>query len=154
MNMWLEYLKECLFDEIDIVLNLAGIDQLVQGEENEVNDIISLLNDNIENLSFYNIKDEELLLDGNPWVLIKVLNDLVEKKNRVVVTKTNLAINKWIIERYKDFLVDNGANCNVDIEIADNFEMKKSTIIIGHKEFVKEMEECLNVDVQTIVEEF
>jgi hypothetical protein len=152
--MWLEYLKECLFDEIDIVLNLAGIDQLVQGEKNEVNDIISLLNDNIENLSFYNIKDEELLLDGNPWVLIKVLNDLVEKKNRVVVTKTNLAINKWIIERYKDFLVDNGANCNVDIEIADNFEMKKSTIIIGHKEFVKEMEECLNVDVQTIVEEF
>lgn len=154
MNMWLEYLKECLFDEIDIVLNLAGIDQLVQGEKNEVNDIISLLNDNIENLSFYNIKDEELLLDGNPWVLIKVLNDLVEKKNRVVVTRTNLAINKWIIERYKDFLVDNGANCNVDIEIADNFEMKKSTIIIGHKEFVKEMEECLNVDVQTIVEEF
>jgi hypothetical protein len=152
--MWLEYLKECLFDEIDIVLNLAGIDQLVQGEKNEVNDIISLLNDNIENLSFYNIKDEELLIDGNPWVLIKVLNDLVEKKNRVVVTKTNLAINKWIIERYKDFLVDNGANCNVDIEIADNFEMKKSTIIIGHKEFVKEMEECLNVDVQTIVEEF
>ena len=129
MNMWLEYLKECLFDEIDIVLNLAGIDQLVQGEKNEVNDIISLLNDNIENLSFYNIKDEELLLDGNPWVLIKVLNDLVEKKNRVVVTKTNLAINKWIIERYKDFLVDNGANCNVDIEIADNFEMKKSTLI-------------------------
>ena len=154
MNMWLEYLKECLFDEIDIVLNLAGIDQLVQGEKNEVNDIISLLNDNIENLSFYNIKEEELLLDGNPWVLIKVLNDLVEKKNRVVVTRTNLAINKWIIERYKDFLVDNGANCNFDIEIADNFEMKKSTIIIGHKEFVKEMEECLNVDVQTIVEEF
>lgn len=154
MNMWLEYLKECLFDEIDIVLNLAGIDQLVQGEKNEVNDIISLLNDNIENLSFYNIKDEEVLLDGNPWVLIKVLNDLVEKKNRVVVTKTNLAINKWIIERYKDFLVDNGASCNVDIEIADNFEMKKPTIIIGHKEFVKEMEECLNVDVQTIVEEF
>ena len=154
MNMWLEYLKECLFDEIDIVLNLAGIDQLKKKKKNEVNDIISLLNDNIENLSFYNIKDEELLLDGNPWVLIKVLNDLVEKKNRVVVTKTNLAINKWIIESYKDFLVDNGANCNVDIEIADNFEMKKSTIIIGHKEFVKEMEECLNVDVQTIVEEF
>ena len=48
MNMWLEYLKECLFEEIDIVLNLAGIDQLVQGEKNEVNDIISLLNDNIK----------------------------------------------------------------------------------------------------------
>ena len=26
----------------------------------------------------------------------------MEKKNRVVLTKTNLAINKWIIERYKD----------------------------------------------------
>ena len=154
MNMWLEYLQECLFEEIDIVLNLAGIDQLVQGEKNEVNDIISLLNDNIETLSFYNIKDEDMLLDGNPWVLIKVLNDLVEKKNRVVVTKTNFAINKWIIARYKDFLVDNGANCEIDIQIADNFEMKKSTIIIGHKEFVKEMEECLDVDIQTIVEEF
>lgn len=154
MNMWLEYLKECLFDEIDIVLNLAGIDQMVQGEKNEVNDIISLLNDNMENLSFYSIKDEEILLDGNPWVLIKVLNDLVEKKNRVVLTKTNLAINKWIIERYKDFLVDNGANCELNIEISDNFEINKSVIIIGHKEFVKEMEECLEVDTQTIVEEF
>ena len=154
MNMWLEYLKECLFDEIVIVLNLSGIDQQVQGEKNEVNDIISLLNDNMENLSFYSIKDEEILLDGNPWVLIKVLNDLVEKKNRVVLTKTNLAINKWIIERYKDFLVDNGANCELNIEISDNFEINKSVIIIGHKEFVKEMEECLEVDTQTIVEEF
>jgi hypothetical protein len=152
--MWLEYLKECLFDEIDIVLNLAGIDQQVQGEKNEVNDIISLLNDNIENLSFYDIKDKEVLLDGNPWVLIKVLNDLVEKSNRVVVTKTNLAINKWIVERYKDFLVDNGANYNVNLEITDNFEINKSVIVIGHKEFVKEMEECLDVDIQTIIEEF
>ena len=152
--MWLEYLKECLFDEIDIVLNLAGIDQQVQGEKNEVNDIISLLNDNIENLSFYDIKDKEVLLDGNPWVLIKVLNDLVEKSNRVVVTKTNLSINKWIVERYKDFLVDNGANYNVNLEITDNFEINKSVIVIGHKEFVKEMEECLDVDIQTIIEEF
>ena len=43
MNVWLEYLKECLFDEIDIVLNLAGIDQQVQGEKNEVNDLIGIM---------------------------------------------------------------------------------------------------------------
>ena len=152
--MWLEYLKECLFDEIDIVLNLAGIDQQVQGDKNDVNDIIGFINDNIEDLTFYNIINEEVLIDGNPIILIKVLNDLVEKNNRVVVLKNNLAINKWIIARYKDFLVDNGANCEIDIEIVDNFEMKKPTIIIGHKEFAKEMEECLDVDVQTIVEEF
>ena len=87
MNMWLEYLKECLFEEIDIVLTLAGIDQQVQGEKNEVNDLIGFINDNIDNLSFYDFKDESIVIDGHPISLIKALNDLVEKSNKVVVLK-------------------------------------------------------------------
>ena len=154
MNMWLEYLKECLFDEIDIVLNLAGIDQQVQGEKNEVNDLIGFINDNIDNLSFYNIKDEDIVVDGHPISLIKALNDLVEKSSKVVVLKNNLAINKWIIERYKDFINDNGSVYNLDLIISDTFDMSKDTIAIGSKEFVKEMKECLEVDVRGIVEEY
>ena len=138
MNMWLEYLKECLFDEIDIVLNLAGIDQQVQGEKNEVNDLIGFINDNIDDLSFYNINDEDIVVDGYPISLIKALNDLVEKSNKVVVLKNNLAINKWIIERYKDFINDNGSVYNLDLVISDTFDMSKDTIAIGSKEFVKE----------------
>lgn len=154
MNMWLEYLKECLFDEIDIVLSLAGIDQQVQGEKNEVNDLIGFINDNIDNLNFYNIKDEDIVIDGHPISLIKALNDLVEKSNKVVVLKNNLAINKWIIERYKDFINDNGSVYNLDLIISDTFDMSKDTIAIGSKEFVKEMKECLEVDVRGIVEEY
>ena len=154
MNMWLEYLKECLFDEIDIVLNLAGIDQQVQGEKNEVNDLIGFINDNIDDLSFYNINDENIVVDGHPISLIKALNDLVEKSNKVVVLKNNLAINKWIIERYKDFINDNGSVYNLDLVISDTFDMSKDTIAIGSKEFVKEMKECLEVDVRGIVEEY
>lgn len=152
MNMWFEYLKECLFDEMDVVLNLVGIDQQVQGGKNDINDIIGLINDNIECLRFYDFKNEDILLDGNPCVLIKVLSDLVEKKNRVVVIRENLAINKWIIERYKDYLVDNGASCSVDIEINDNFEIKNSVVVVGHKSFVGEMKKCLDGDVNIIVE--
>ena len=154
MNMWLEYLKECLFDEIDIVLNLAGIDQQVQGEKNEVNDLIGFINDNIDNLSFYNIKDEDIVVDGHPISLIKALNDLVEKSSKGVVLKNNLAISKWIIERYKDFINDNGSVYSLDLIISDTFDMSKDTIAIGSKEFVKEMKECLEVDVRGIVEEY
>ena len=150
--MWLEYLKECLFEEIDIVLNLAGIDQQVQGDKNDVNDIIGFISDNIEELSFYEINKEEVLLDGNPVALIKVLNDLVEKNNRVVVLKNNLAINKWIIARYKEFLEDNGSSYKLDLEIADTFVINKSCLIIGSKEFVKEMEESVEVETKSIVE--
>ena len=152
MNMWLEYLKECLFDEIDIVLNLAGIDQQVQGDKNDVNDIIGFINDNIEDLTFYNIINEEVLIDGNPIILIKVLNDLVEKNNRVVVLKNNLAINKWIIARYKEFLEDNGSSFGLGLEIADSFSITNPCMIIGSKEFVKEMEESVGVESKTIVE--
>ena len=154
MNMWLEYLKECLFEEIDIVLTLAGIDQQVQGEKNEVNDLIGFINDNIDNLSFYDFKDESIVVDGHPISLIKTLNDLVEKSNKVVVLKNNLAINKWIVERYKDFINDNGSIYSLDLTISDTFDMSNSTIVIGTKEFVKEMKECLEVDVKGIVEEY
>lgn len=150
--MWLEYLKECLFDEIDIVLNLAGIDQQVQGDKNDVNDIIGFINDNIEDLTFYNIINQEVLIDGNPIILIKVLNDLVEKNNRVVVLKSNLAINKWIIARYKEFLEDNGSSFKLDLDITDSFSITNPCIIIGSKEFVKEMEESIEVDTESIVE--
>lgn len=153
MNMWLEYLKECLFEEIDIVLNLIGIDQQVQGDKNDVNDIIGFVNDNIEDLSFYEINKEDVLIDGNPIVLIKVLNDLVEKDNRVVILKNNLAINKWIIARYKEFLEDNGSLFKLNLEIADNFSITNSCLIIGEKEFVKEMEEGIETDTKSIIEE-
>lgn len=152
MNMWLEYLKECLFDEIDIVLNLAGIDQQIQGDRNDVNNIIGFINDNIETLSFYKINNEDLLLDGAPLVLIKVLNDLVEKKNRVVVLKNNLAINKWILEKYKEFLNDNGSAYSLDLDFCDNYDISNDVIVIGVSSFVKEMKACLDVKVKGIVE--
>ena len=121
-------------------------------KRNDVNDIIGFISDNIEELSFYEINKEEVLLDGNPVALIKVLNDLVEKNNRVVVLKNNLAINKWIIARYKEFLEDNGSSYKLDLEIADTFVINKSCLIIGSKEFVKEMEESIEVETKSIVE--
>ena len=152
MNMWLEYLKECLFDEIDIVLNLAGVDQQVQGDRNDVNNIVGFINDNIETLSFYKINNEVLLLDGAPLVLIKVLNDLVEKNNRVVVLKNNLAINKWILEKYKEFLNDNGSTYTLNLDFSDNYNISNEVIVIGVSSFVKEMKECLDVKIKGIVE--
>ena len=123
-------------------------------KKNEVNDLIGFINDNIDNLSFYDFKDESIVIDGHPISLIKALNDLVEKSNKVVVLKNNLAINKWIVERYKDFINDNGSIYSLDLTISDTFDMSNSTIAIGTKEFVKEMKECLEVDVKGIVEEY
>lgn len=146
MNMWLEYLKECLFEEIDVVLCLLGVDKKVQGESNDVNKIIDFINDNIDNLHFYDIDREDVLLDGSPVDLIKVLNDLVEKKNRVIVLKNNYAINKWIVERYKEFLEDNGSKYSIKLEFSDSYKITNKVLIIGSEDFVNEMDTCLEVE--------
>ena len=146
MNMWLEYLKECLFEEIDVVLCLLGVDKKVQGESNDVNKIIDFINDNIDNLHFYDIDREDVLLDGSPVDLIKVLNDLVEKKNRVIVLKNNYAINKWIVERYKEFLEDNGSKYSIKLEFSDFYKITNKVLIIGSEDFVNEMDTCLEVE--------
>lgn len=146
MNMWLEYLKECLFEEIDVVLCLLGVDKKVQGESNDVNKIIDFINDNIDNLHFYDIDREDVLLDGSPVDLIKVLNDLVEKKNRVIVLKNNYAINKWIVERYKEFLEDNGSKYSIKLEFSDSYKITNKVFIIGSEDFVNEMDTCLEVE--------
>ena len=146
MNMWLEYLKECLFEEIDVVLCLLGIDKKVQGDSNDVNNIIDFINDNIDNLHFYEIEKEDVLLEGSPVELIKILNDLVEKNNRVIVLKNNYAINKWIVERYKEFLNDNGSTYKLKLEFSDSYEISNKVIIIGSEDFVDEMDSCLDVE--------
>lgn len=146
MNMWLEYLKECLFEEIDVVLCLLGVDKKVQGESNDVNKIIDFINDNIDDLQFYDIDKEDVLLDGSPVDLIKVLNDLVEKKNRVIVLKNNYAINKWIVERYKEFLEDNGSKYSIKLEFSDSYKITNKVLIIGSEDFVNEMDTCLEVE--------
>ena len=146
MNMWLDYLKECLFEEIDVVLCLLGVDKKVQGESNDVNKIIDFINDNIDDLQFYDIDKEDVLLDGSPVDLIKVLNDLVEKKNRVIVLKNNYAINKWIVERYKEFLEDNGSKYSIKLEFSDSYKITNKVLIIGSEDFVNEMDTCLEVE--------
>ena len=151
MNMWLEYLKECLFEEIDVVLCLLGIDKKVQGDSNDVNTIIDFINSNVDDLQFFNIDNEDILLEGSPVDLIKVLNDLVEKKNRVIVLKNNYAINKWIVERYKEFLIDNGSQYKTKLEFSDTFDIKKKVIIIGSESFVNEMDSCLDVEKTKII---
>lgn len=146
MNMWLEYLKECLFEEIDVVLSLLGIDKKVQGDCNDVNTIIDFINNNIDNLLFFNIDKEDILLEGLPVDLIKVLNDLVEKKNRVIVLKNNYAINKWIVERYKEFLNDNGSSYKIKLEFSDSYKITNKVMIVGNEAFVNEMDSCLDVE--------
>ena len=144
--MWLEYLKECLFEEIDVVLSLLGIDKKVQGDCNDVNTIIDFINNNIDNLLFFNIDKEDILLEGLPVDLIKVLNDLVEKKNRVIVLKNNYAINKWIVERYKEFLNDNGSSYKIKLEFSDSYKITNKVMIVGNEAFVNEMDSCLDVE--------
>lgn len=146
MNMWLEYLKECLFEEIDVVLCLLGVDKKIQGESNDVNKIIDFINDNVDNLHFYDIDKEDILIEGSPVELIKVLNDLVEKKNRLIVLKNNYAINKWIVERYKEFLEDNGAKYSIKLEFSDSYKITNKVLIIGSQDFVSEMDACLDVE--------
>ena len=78
-------------------------------------------------------------------------NDLVEKKNRVIVLKNNYAINKWIVERYKEFLNDNGSSYKINLEFSDSYKITNKVIIIGSEGFVNEMDSCLDVEKTKII---
>ena len=105
MNSWLSYLKYKIYEDVNTVLQLLLIDNKIQGTKYDINYLVNFINENLTTISFFFINDSSFLIEGNPLSLIKVINDnLNDNGERVVVLENNVAINKWIISVYEDYV--------------------------------------------------
>lgn len=156
MNSWLSYLKYKIYEDVNTVLQLLLIDNKIQGTKYDINYLVNFINDNLTTMSFFFINDSSFLIEGNPLSLIKVINDnLNDNGERVVVLENNVAINKWIISVYEDYVKEYDVKEKLNIEISNhfNFDNSKKLLIIGSRAFINETKDSIKISYDTLVDE-
>lgn len=156
MNSWLSYLKYKIYEDVNTVLQLLLIDNKIQGTKYDINYLVNFINENLTTMSFFFINDSSFLIEGNPLSLIKVINDnLNDNGERVVVLENNVAINKWIISVYEDYVKEYDVKEKLNIEISNhfNFDNSKKLLIIGSRAFINETKDSIKISYDTLVDE-
>lgn len=156
MNSWLSYLKYKIYEDVNTVLQLLLIDNKIQGTKYDINYLVNFINENLTTISFFFINDSSFLIEGNPLSLIKVINDnLNDNGERVVVLENNVAINKWIISVYEDYVKEYDVKEKLNIEISNhfNFDNSKKLLIIGSRAFINETKDSIKISYDTLVDE-
>ncbi len=156
MNSWLSYLKYKIYEDVNTVLQLLLIDNKIQGTKYDINYLVNFINENLTTMSFFFINDSSFLIEGNPLSLIKVINDnLNDNGERVVVLENNVAINKWIISVYEDYVKEYDVKEKLNIEISNhfNFDNSKKLLIIGSRAFINETKDSIKTSYDTLVDE-
>lgn len=156
MNSWLSYLKYKIYEDVNTVLQLLLIDNKIQGTKYDINYLVNFINENLTTISFFFINDSSFLIEGNPLSLIKVINDnLNDNGERVVVLENNVAINKWIISVYEDYIKEYDVKEKLNIEISNhfNFDNSNKLLIIGSRAFINETKDSIKISYDTLVDE-
>lgn len=156
MNSWLSYLKYKIYEDVNTVLQLLLIDNKIQGTKYDINYLVNFINENLTTISFFFINDSSFLIEGNPLSLIKVINDnLNDNGERVVVLENNVAINKWIISVYEDYVKEYDVKEKLNIEISNhfNFDNSNKLLIIGSRAFINETKDSIKISYDTLVDE-
>ena len=126
--MFLDYLKEEILKESKKVDQILSIDNEENGTNYSLDYLLKIIDKEI-NLSLDNI--DMVLLEGNTFILIKILNDYNLKI--IVPTKDNYGINNWIYSKYIDYSDHN--KCTV--EFTNSFILDNNKVaVIGSKAFV------------------
>lgn len=126
--MFLDYLKEEIIKESKKVDQILSIDNEESGTNYSLDYLLKIIDKEI-NLSLDNI--DTVLLEGNTFILIKILNDYNLKI--IIPTKDNYGINKWIYSKY--IAHSNHNKCTV--EFNNNFMLDNNKVaVIGSKPFV------------------
>lgn len=127
----------------------SKIEQLLEIDENYTfESFYELLNKNI-NIPVDNY--ETVLLENSPIILLNILEKDI---NIIVCTLDNYGINKYIIEKYNEYLKENNIEKEKNIEINNHFNIKDNNIIsIGSESFNKEMSnnynniKCIDIEI-------
>ena len=156
MNRWLEYIKEKINEEIDTVLKLVMIDNHIQGTDYDINTLLTFLRLNINKPFFIKkvIPEDALyILEGNPESLVIILNDTMDRITEITILENNLALNKWIVQKYYDFCNQNDIKPN-RIEISNYYHFSNCNLVaVGSQSFADEVRQGNNVPLFSFIDE-
>lgn len=156
VNKWLKYLKDKLLEESNVVIQLLLIDNKIQGTKMDINYFINFINSHINTRYFYFVDESSFLIEGNPLSLIKVINDNInDDGERIVINENNVAINRWLIEKYYEYIEENGIDARLNISISNHYDFSdsKKLLIIGSLAFLDELRDNINISHDTLVDE-
>ena len=130
---WKKYLINSLIKDKDKVIRLLDID------ENYPYELLLKLANKDFNLNIH--KYATVLLESNPVILINLIDHLMKyNRNIIICTMDNYSINSYIISKYKDFLIENFIDSELQINISKHFRIEDNNIIsIGSEAFNNEM---------------
>ena len=130
---WKKYLINSLIKDKDKVIRLLDID------ENYSYELLLKLANKDFNLNIH--KYATVLLESNPVILINLIDHLMKyNRNIIICTMDNYSINSYIISKYKDFLIENFIDSELQINISKHFRIEDNNIIsIGSEAFNNEM---------------
>ena len=130
---WKKYLINSLIKDKDKVIRLLDID------ENYSYELLLKLANKDFNLNIH--KYATVLLESNPIILINLIDHLMKyNRNIIICTMDNYSINSYIISKYKDFLIENFIDSELQINISKHFRIEDNNIIsIGSEAFNNEM---------------
>ena len=156
MNPWLNYIKDKIYEDVNVVVQLLLLDNKIQGSEMDINFLINFINENLNTNTFFFINDSSFLLEGSPLSLIKVINDNIEDNSeKVVVLENNIGINSWIIKTYYQYVEEKFIPSKLNITISNkfNFNDNKKLLIIGSDAFIDEVKDSINIPYDTLRDE-
>ena len=149
MNIWLSFLKNKIFSDIDELLKLIKIDNTISGTDYDINQLINFIIANMKKSTLLtnNTHDtENFLIEENPESLIKVINDNYHKKCLVTILESNVAINSWLIKKYEEFCAENVLEKNIQFKISNHFSFLSGKImLLGSQAFINEISETLQI---------
>ncbi len=138
--MWLEYLKNKIIDDKEIIDKLFDIDNNENGTNYSYDFLINVIDKNID-IDLGNSKI--VLLEGNFYLLIRLL--LKDNIKILIITKDSYSINKWIKKVYEEYSRIYEINNPNNIIIDENFNVLNELVtIIGSNAFILENKERVN----------
>lgn len=154
--MWFEYLKEQFMQEKKVVEQLLEIDYEVQGVRIYFEYCIQFLEQNKSVETFYLKRfsgSPSLVLEGNPFGLMKVLHDYGMCCYPVIILKNYYAFNRWILKKYEQFCECYSISSHLVVSIQDNFQIQSTDcVLFGSQAFLNEMKDSISVPCYSILE--
>jgi hypothetical protein len=138
MNGFLNYLLSSIVEEESIIKELLIIDNEIQTTNLNVEQISKFLyeNMNTDKLLTANLKAEAVILtEGDPFLIIKILNDLHYHIDILFINRYFVGINKWLTKKCMDYF-DKSFCLDVEESYSHYLTSNDDIVIIGSNEFV------------------
>ena len=141
-----EYLQSLLIDEQDIIKELLRIDNSICHTNISYEQLISSFKSN-KHIDDYNLDDEvNVITDGDPLYVYLSLINCGKNIMKININRNFVGINKWLIERTKQYYQDLGEFVNIELDISKSYKDydDKLIVVIGEDVFVEGISELFS----------